>query len=405
MKRKKTYPSLRNVLGLFSRQLAKYKAPSKASYRKAFSSFQIFSISHFNLNDTFSESMIKNWLLYNLLHGLSLSTNTFYLDKISSIYSAVASKLEGGKEISFRNLKQSLKSLDLSSFVPADINKAAVDFKHKWRASLQENETGGVVDDILNIPDRDRDSISESQAFIWGALALSANVAGEIVRSFIPTLPPSLKVLELFEPADITETLKSEIKAIIEKSLYGEEPRWFAMRLRPKVKFDDLVGRLALFENEADVPELFYPSEEIAKRIGRKVVWKGKPVIRDVVFFKKRKSEIYPMFTSLYDLAWCYRTPGGKAGDYAAIPAKAMENFKKSLGILTPDCEIAPIGGLDLKPGDKVVIIDGEYVDEYAEILKKPVKDSYGNKIYRVSLLHSSGRWDIGIDARFIKKT
>ena len=152
------------------------------------------------------------------------------------------------------------------------------------------------------------------------------------------------------------------------------------------------------------MPELFYPCEEIANRVGHKVLWKEKPIIRDVVFFKKRKSEIYEMFTKLYDLAWCYRKPGGGIGNYATIPAKAMEDFKRALGMLTPDLEITPAGEMHHKPGDIVVFVNGNNIEEYGRILKKPSIDTDGNKIYRVTLLNSNGHWDIGVDARLLRK-
>ena len=110
------------------------------------------------------------------------------------------------------------------------------------------------------------------------------------------------------------------------------------------------------------------------------------------------------LFTNLYDLAWCYRNPGGNPGSYASIPDKAMEDFKKAIGFLNPDMEITPSGELSLKPGDEIIFINSHNMEEHARILKKPTLDEFGHKIYRVTLLNSNGRWDIGVDARLIRK-
>ena len=365
MKKRKVAPTVGNVLNLFSKHLSAYKISSRRSYQKAFSSLQIFVMSHYELYSLFNKDLIANWVLNNLINGLSWKTITFYLDKISSLYSAIAYKLDTGKTTIFKELKKSLKDLSTTGSEALDLNR----FKDKWAFK-----------------------------------ALAAGVKGEVVKTILKETAIQFPFLNLFSSLNLSDDEKEQTFKFVEKSLKGESPQWFAMRLRPKVKFDDVLRRISLFQKEINNIEIFYPCEEIAKRIGRKVVWKGQPVIRDVVFFKKRQSEIYNMFTKLYDIAWCYRTPGGKPGQYASIPGRAMEDFKKSLGFLTPEYEVAEAGKMDLKPGDKVMIINGDYVDNHATVLKKPSLDADGNKVYRVSLLNNNGHWDIGIDARLLKK-
>ena len=224
------------------------------------------------------------------------------------------------------------------------------------------------------------------------------------MKAIIGESPRHFRMLDLCESCELDDKEKEVIREKVNKYLNDETEGWFAMRLRPRVKYQDVVDRFALINNEFQMPELFYPCEEITRRIGRKIVWEGKPVIRDIVFFKEKKSKIYPLFTKLYDLAWCYRSPGGTPGNYAMIPEKAMENFKESIGFLTEDFEIAPAGEMELKPGDEVVILDAQYQDRHGLILKNAQLDENGNKIYRVSLIDSNGHWDIGIDARLLKK-
>lgn len=145
-------------------------------------------------------------------------------------------------------------------------------------------------------------------------------------------------------------------------SIFIENPlRWYAMKLRPYVKFDELADRFKVLRTDAilKTPDIFYPYEEIAKKIGKKLVFDKKPIIRDIVFFRSRVTDIYPMFTKIGDLAWCYTTQGKSGKTYAAIPNSSFMVFQKTIGYFTPDYKVAPIGALAPVPGEKIVVIGG----------------------------------------------
>ena len=359
LKRQKLPPTLDNVLKLFSRRIDDFSGESKRSYQKAFTSFQLFVIGHYPLSDEFSQPILENWVVDNILQGLTRKTVVFYLEKLSSLYTKIGFRFTTGILPLFKEVKKKLRDL------PA--------------LSSEDNSS-------------------------WEMKALKAGVPANKVKAVVGTSGNGLRILELCEPLEISEEEKEELKKFVEESLRKEKKQWFAMRLRPKISFDKLIERFGRISQEVRLPELFYPSEEIARMVGRKIVWKGKPVIKDVVFFKMKKSEIYNLFTKIYDLAWCYRNPGLQTGNYAVIPNRAMDEFRNAIGFLSPDFEIAAAGELELKPGDEVVIVNGEYMKERAKILKESGASEDGNKIFRVSLLNSSGRWDIGIDARLLKK-
>lgn len=405
MKKKKLDASVGNILKLFAKNLAKYKSESRRSYQKAFSSFQIFIIGHYQQESAFNENVITDWIIHNIVSGLSFKTLSFYLEKLSSLYTGVAFELQTGKTPVFKNAKLRFKTLSDSYPDMSHIKQMAEFLKLSREESKRGGKENPLISRILAYPFTSCGVEDENISAYWGCLALLAGIKAGEIRSILCNLPPILHFLKICDTFEITQPERERISKIVEESLAGEKPQWFAMRLRPRVKFENILDRFALLGKGFIVPELFYPNEEIARRIGRKVVWKGKPVIRDVVFFKMHKSKIYEMFTHLHDLAWCYRNPGVIPGNYASIPTKAMDDFKKSLGILSPDFDVSSSGEISIGPGDEVVIVNGEYFDERATVLKKPTIDKDGNKIYRVSLLNSNGHWDIGIDARLIKKT
>ena len=403
MKKKLDHPTLSNLLRLFSHRLQEFSGESRRSYQKAYSSFQLFVVGKYQMDTTFDISVVENWVVYNLLQGLSRKTVSFYLEKISSLYSGVAHKLIGGKKESFKIIKRKLKDLPYVNY-SKPIDKIGDKIQAMAHKAITSNKNYRILDFLKSSSCSKIAENKESLKIIWGVMALKAGIYPNIVRTYVGKLPSLLDVLQICSKLEMTEEDGSQADKILNDSLKGEDPQWFAMRLRPRIKYEKLIDRFTQLSGEINMPELFYPCEEIRKLIGRKIIWKGKPVIRDVVFFKTHRYEIFPLFTKLYDLAWCYRTPGGGPGNYASIPLKAMEDFKNALGFLSPDYDVVPSGETDLKPGEKVVIVDGEYARKAAQILKKASFDEDGNKVYRVTLLNCNGHWDIGIDARLLKK-
>lgn len=403
-KRKKIEPpTLDNLLRLFSRRLDEFSGESKRSYQKAFSSFQVYLISNYSLEDTFDKNVIANWLIYLIISGLSPKTVVFYLEKIAGLYSGVAKYLEGGKQSWFKEIKKELKDFDDFNFSPEFIKRISSRLKLLYQFTRISRADSALIDAVTDMPVNPGPEVKNSIRSFWGALALHIGIRADMVLGFFGSAPPNLGILSLAAPKELDPEERHSMVRRVALSFRGEQPSWFAMRLRPKVKYETLIQRFATLSGEVPMPELFYPCEEITKKIRRKLVWEGKPVIRDIVFFKIRKSEIYPLFTRIYDLAWCYRNPGGQPGNYASIPPKAMDSFREAIGFLTPDFEVAPSGEMALLPGDKVVILDGDYAMKKATVLKAAEEDD-GTKIFRVSLLHNNGHWDIGIDARLLKK-
>lgn len=412
---RKTYEAtVENVLRLMEKRLREFSGESRRSYSKALSSLRIYLISNYKSEDILTQAAVMNWVTDNLLHNLSSATVSFYLDKVASLYTAILPKLKERKNLDFKEMKSRLKALPSQGKSAGRI----VEVVEKIRSSREKNRNPRLLQHLLQSLKKDEEEkegrkekylfatgLKQSLNYIRGALALNAGILPGMVKSFLgEEVPQGLEMLRICEAETLTKLDENHLSKIIIDNIYGEEVQWYAMRLRPGVSYEDLLLRFRLLQKEVKMPELFYPLEEIARRIGRKVMVKGKPVIRDVVFFRKRQSEIYPMFTKLYDLAWCYRRGGMKSGNYASIPAGAMQEFKNAIGLLTPDFDVTPTGQVPLKPGDEVVIIDPQYLNLHGRILKVPKVKEEGSLIYRVRLTEGLGRWEIALDARLIKK-
>ena len=396
-------PNLQNLIHLFKKRIESFEGESRNSYEKALSSFKIYIIANYPMTRILDNQVVENWIVDNRIRGFTDKTTSFYLDKIAALYSGVADKIIGGKTDIFKTLKKKLRT---GNFI-SDYSKIIDDNIRLFNFnSGKENEGNpSLARLILNYQNQSIDAAPDNVKLVWASLALRWGSEASAVKAIIKNVPDALNILNICSDSEINEKDMQSIFSSISLTLKGNFPQWFAMRLRPGVNFESLLDRFSKLKGLVKMPELFYPCEDIAVRIGRKIVWKGRPVIRDVVFFKYRITDIYRLFNHIYDLAWCYRNPGSGIGKYAIIPEKAMDDFRQAIGILGPGYEIAPAGEMELKPGDKVIIVNGEFSEHRARILKSSTGNlDNENLIYRVALLDVNGHWEIGIDARLLKK-
>lgn len=403
MRKKAEIPStIGNVLKLLTARVKEFKDTSRRSYQKAFASLQLYVAGHYRQDEIFNLEVLENWVVSGMVSGMSLKTMAFYIDKTGSLYSRTAHRLEGNKQQYFKDIKKKLKDYGVVEFQYNNLNKIEAGVKKKW-IKHKGGERSALIEGFLKIKDGDAFCRHKALKSIWCALALKADVKASEVIGILGEIPEGMEILNIATPAKPSPEQTNTIYQKIEDYIKGEPRKWFAMRLRPKVNYDQLLQRMERVKDEIRWPELFYPMEEVTRRVGIKLVSTGRPVIHDVIFFRSRHSDVYPMIHKLYDLAWCYKNPGNRSG-YASIPDEAMRIFKRGLGMLTDEYEVAPIGELALEPGDRVEIISDEYFTRQGTVIKKEKNDDEGNVVYRISLMHQSGRWDIGIDARLLKK-
>ena len=166
--------------------------------------------------------------------------------------------------------------------------------------------------------------------------------------------------------------------------LLSNSPRWYAMRMRRGVRFDHLQRRIEIASEKVPAPSVYYPYEEITRRIGKRIEFKRKPVISDIVFFRYRATEIPRLFGEIGDLGWCYRT----GGQYAAIPERSMLAFQQTVGMFTPDFEVGEGGALTLRENEKVVVLGGMFAGLEGEVLE--AMETTQGVVYRLRLFGES---------------
>lgn len=183
------------------------------------------------------------------------------------------------------------------------------------------------------------------------------------------------------------------------RNILAKDPvQWHAMQFRPGVTYARVMERMNMHDNAKRFTEVYYPVVEIATRVGHKIVFDEKPVMAGLMFFMSRESDITPLFRSLGDLAWCYRTSREPGASYAVIPDSEIALLQRAIGYIDPKTEIKQESEVTFEAGDKIVLSSGRMAGYYAEITL--VEKKNGKQLYHLSFPDGNGyTWRVSADS------
>jgi hypothetical protein len=246
--------------------------------------------------------------------------------------------------------------------------------------------------------------------------ALSAGVSPAAVAALTgaPVGAHSLALCSAREDGAASEDVAAAQAAVIGQ--FAVEPRWHAMRLRPGVKFAEVTTRLDgasasgdgtdgsrmefSLGADAGVIQFYYPCAEIARRTGKKLVYRSQPVISDIAFFRCRPSAIAPLFARVGDIAWCYRAADGSP---ATISTSAMHAFQTAVGIFTPDTSLYPLGAMELQPDDVVEVVGDLFAGYRGRVEGAAGEEGLPATVYRLIITGDNGlEWRVPVDRRLL---
>lgn len=310
----------------------------------------------------------------------------------------------------------SLRKDQIENFIPeiAEILERNISPKRKYvfdlgQSSLTENQlsikANQMLSEVLSSNDIPKSgSVRETIINLWANIALVNGISVSEIISCLGERPKADPIFTLGERLTISDNDRQTIISKVAKTVMINPQQWFVMRLRPNIKYKQLEDRLSLLDDKFSKIQLFYPCEEIKKRVRRKLVSQQKPVIPDIVFFKAKENEVNPLFHRIGDIAWCYADNSRPNFKYAIIPRKAMERFQRAIGKFTPDYEVGPIGSITPHEGDRIEIIGGLFSGNEGVIDKIETNSDSGNVIYRVTFPDQQGiEWRVSVDSRLVK--
>lgn len=240
---------------------------------------------------------------------------------------------------------------------------------------------------------------------LWCLAALQNGVAPRVLLGMTDGYVPSFNpVYRLLEPLTVTDEETEAMQQRLITSLTANPMHWYAMQFRPRVKFEQIKQALETVKDEVKCDDLFYPSEEIMRRIGNKMVKERKPVIPGLLFFRSRPTDITTIFRHIGNLAWCYRQTNDRTSPYAIIPSKEIHAYQTVIGQFSSDIELLPEGTLSIKENDRVIILGGNLVGQTATVTGIKASEC-GRTIYKLSFIgNNSVEWTVTADHRLVNK-
>lgn len=456
---------LNHTLSLLREKAHGYPPTTARNYLKAIAAFEAFTATYPTDFSGFSDEMLADWFVGMVITGHTRKTALQYINSLSAVCSAINSDGHSLEPDEFTSIRGKIRRLDTDlpdclikhdSFsrllqlirtvdrlpdnlrLTADImilsllnpSMSLTDIIRLEKEDIDSLST--VSHDIVipyisprrkyllplgqseKTPKQLRDSLDASILQLlhsrniatfgqvkptldsyWAYAAITSGSTPCSTVSALGHIPPGLPALIVCPRSEYPRTMPTAEELLLSNPL-----QWHAMRLRPGVKFTTLTDRLSLMDTP--VPELFYPCIEIARRIGKKLVYRNRPLIADIVFFRSRITDIPQLFRHIGDIAWCYRQSNAKGGTYASIPNASMLEFQTAIGLFTSDMHLYPLGTIDLQPDDIVEVVGDMFAGRQGRVESSLPGDP---TIYRLIIWGDNGlEWRADVDSRLIKK-
>ncbi|MCM1451644.1 MAG: hypothetical protein NC102_05260 [Clostridium sp.] len=240
----------------------------------------------------------------------------------------------------------------------------------------------------------------------WCDAAMSCGFSASDVAASVAYQRLMTPLTYFVSPSSISEGRIADIRGRVANALTENPARWFAMHLRPHVGFSELSARLK--EKKIELEDIYYPMEEIYRRVGKRMVFETQPVIQWLVFFRSRVNELNALFAQIGDLAWGYRHSRDAKSPYAAIGNYEIRAYQLAIGTLSPATEMLPDEDVKFNAGDHLVVLGGLMDGRQAIFIsekKQPGDKPGGKTVYRVKLSGgTSANWIVDWDPRLVKK-
>lgn len=244
---------------------------------------------------------------------------------------------------------------------------------------------------------------SATAEYLWSAVALGCGVSASDIAACIASGKSPSVISTFAVPSEIGQEEICEIRRNIIATLTDNPLHWYVMQFRPRVDYAMVRDRLA--ERDIHLAEIYYPMEEVARKIGGKKVFESRPVISWLLFFRSRVTDLTHLYREIGDLAWGYRQSRTVGGRYAIISPDEIRRYQIAIGDLSEDTELYPEDTIRFQPGDQLVVLGGLFTGRPATFDSMKKDTATGRTICRILLDGGHYRdWIIEEDIRLLRK-
>lgn len=260
-----------------------------------------------------------------------------------------------------------------------------------------------LLQDLLSAVDIKLSPNAASTAIdIWCMAAMHCGFSASDIEACVAP-HTATNVVTAFATASEAEPDKiAGIRSRIVEALTDNSVHWYVMRFRHGVDYDMVMARLK--EKNISLEEIYYPMEEILRKVGHRKVFETRPVISWLMFFREHASELDSLYRQIGDLAWGYRRSRDNRSPYAVISPDEIKMYQMAVGTFSSDTELYTEGTLELKPGDRLIVLGG-FLGGRPATFESTVNTAGARTIYRILLDGGNYKeWVVDQDPRLVKK-
>lgn len=424
--------------------------------------------------DSFDETLLGEWVAYQLFHGYYTKTIAYNMSKIAALYNkavetglakpngafaAIISRLNDPSAsrfdgVNYKDVFQKLQSVIRADFFSRPQRQLAKDLllfsiyaggmtfdqlaaykkddytgdnehiaaivgryskaRNKYLFPLRQahstpRQVARTIEAMLNglLSDygiRLSGLPSQTSVDLWCAAAMNCGISTSDISACVASTGAVNAFTAFAVPSDINDERVAEIRRRVIATLTDNPVRWYAMHFRRYVDYDMVAERLR--ERGINLVDVYYPMEEMVRKIGHRKVFENRPVISWLLFFREHEAGLSRLYHEIGDLAWGYRQSREVNSRYAVISPAEINRYKIAIGTFGNDTELYHEGEVDLQPGDRLVVIGGLLNGRPAtfDSMSSP-GDEGGKTVCRILL--DGGRyrdWIVKQDIRLVKK-
>ena len=222
------------------------------------------------------------------------------------------------------------------------------------RMSQLKKEVTGLVDIYLSYRGiKFLDGFSNKTIVaLWAERARRIGIKLSELKEVLSIIPAEYEYLRYISGTELSQDSINAIYRKVAESFSPSIRRWYAIRLRKGVDYDDFQKSIKKgFAENYDERTLFYPQSVVTKRVDKKIISETIPVIPDVVFINVLPRHVSKIdrLIKLENFGWIFRSSRKPDSEYSAIDSQSMFTFQRVVGSFTPDMKISltkesPIG-------------------------------------------------------------
>lgn len=225
---------------------------------------------------------------------------------------------------------------------------------------------------------------------LWIDIALELKVPSEVILPALSRVPENSSLRYVSGGDAVGCDRIDGAVAMIAESVKDCTERWYAMKLRPGASYESAAAILTE-EFGTEVTALYYPCEEIVKRVGKKLTVQTRSVIRNVVFFRACQDSLPAIARSLGEVAWIYRSGRSADAGYAVVPEYELYKFRAVVSCFTDDMEFMPADRDQWSNGRSVRITGGNLEGYEGKIVDMDAAQGGGRREILVRITTDAG--------------